>query len=65
LELKNADLEATYIPYSTDDPRQFVQNCIGSGERAKKEIGFKYSFDLRSGLQRLIDWRIQSGIDRT
>ena len=64
LELKKSDLEVTYVPYSADDARQFVQNRIGSRKKAEEEIGFKYSYDLRAGLQRLIDWRIQKGIDK-
>jgi UDP-glucose 4-epimerase len=51
------------VPYSADDARQFVQNRIGSRQKAENEMGFKYKDKLREGLQKLIDWRIQSGID--
>ena len=64
LELKKSDLKVTYVPYSADDARQFVQNRIGSRKKAEEEIGFKYSYDLKSGLQKLIDWRIKKGIDK-
>lgn len=57
LELKNSKLKVTYNPYSEDDARQLVQNRIGCPKKASSDIGFKYKYDLRTGLQRLIDWR--------
>ena len=63
LELKDSELKVKYQPYATDDARQFVQNRIGSAEKAEKELGFKYSLSVRDGLQKLIDWRIAEGID--
>ncbi len=63
LDLKNSDLKVTYVPYSEDDARQFVQNRIGSRKRAYKELNFNYKYSLKDGLQKLIDWRISSGID--
>ncbi|QTN40001.1 NAD-dependent epimerase/dehydratase family protein [Cryomorphaceae bacterium] len=63
LELKNSNLEVSYKPYAADDARQFVQNRIGSKQKAKAEIGFEFKYDLRQGLQKLIDWRIDAGID--
>ena len=63
LRLKSSDLKVTYVPYSADDARQFVQNRIGSRKKAEKEMGFKYQYGLEEGLQRLIDWRIAAGID--
>lgn len=63
LELKNSDLKVQYKPYAEDDARQFVQNRIGSRQKAEKEINFKYKYSLREGLQNLIDWRIKEGID--
>jgi UDP-glucose 4-epimerase len=62
LELKESDLEVKYVPYSEDDARQFVQNRIGSREKAEKELGFKYKYSLKDGLQKLIDWRESQGI---
>jgi UDP-glucose 4-epimerase len=63
LEMKQSKLKVIYKPYSVDDARQFVQNRIGSREKAEKELGFKYKYNLRAGLQKLIDWRIQNKID--
>ena len=63
LELKKSDLKVKYVPYSEDDARQFVQNRIGSRQKAEKEIDFKFNFSLKEGLQKLIDWRIENGID--
>ena len=57
LDLKNLNLEVTYNPYSEDDARQLVQNRIGCPKKASLDIGFNYKYDLRTGLQRLIDWR--------
>ena len=64
LELKNSNLKVTYIPYSEDDARQLVQNRIGSRAKAEKELGFKYKYSLKEGLQKLIDWRKEQGIDK-
>ena len=44
-------------PYSEDDARRLVQNRIGCPKKAIADLGFNYKYDLRSGLQRLIDWR--------
>jgi UDP-glucose 4-epimerase len=57
LRLKKSNLKVTYKPYSADDARALVQNRIGSPVKAKKELGFAYTYDLDSGLQLLIDWR--------
>ena len=64
LELKNSDLEVQYNPYSEDDARALVQNRIGSKKKAEKEIGFTYKYGLKEGLQKLIDWRIATGLDK-
>ena len=64
MELKKSDLQVKYVPYSADDARQFVQNRIGSRQKAEKEIGFKFRYSLVEGLQKLIDWRIENGIDK-
>jgi len=64
LELKSSQLEVTYKPYATDDARQFVQNRIGSRQKAENQLGFLYRYSLEEGLQKLIDWRIKSGIDK-
>ncbi len=64
LRLKGSNLEVVYKPYPPDDARQFVQNRIGSRQKAEKELGFKYQYSLEDGLRKLIEWRIQQGIDQ-
>jgi UDP-glucose 4-epimerase len=64
LDLKSSDLKVTYKPYSADDARALVQNRIGSRKKAQEEIGFLYKYELREGLQKLIDWRIATGVDK-
>ena len=64
LRMKQSSLTVTYKPYSADDARQFVKNRIGSRQRAERDLGFLYRFSLQEGLQKLMDWRIVSGIDR-
>ena len=61
LDLKQSKLEVTYNPYSADDARRMVQNRIGCPKKAQQDLGFTYQYDLRNGLQRLIDWRNQHG----
>ncbi|PCJ17062.1 MAG: NAD-dependent dehydratase [Candidatus Cloacimonadota bacterium] len=60
LTLKNSDLKVKFIPYNTDDARQFVQNRIGSNKKAFKELGFEYKYSLEDGLKELILWRDSS-----
>lgn len=57
LKLKASDLKVTYQPYSEDDARQFVQNRIGSRQKAEQELGFRYKYTLEEGLNKLIEWR--------
>jgi UDP-glucose 4-epimerase len=64
LKLKNSNLVVNYNPYSADDSRALVQNRIGSAKKAKEEINFSYRYDLETGLQKLIDWRIETGVDK-
>ena len=64
LDLKKSKLKVKYNPYSEDDARSMVKNRIGSRVKAEKELGFKYSYELKEGLQKLIDWRIATGTDR-
>ncbi|MEW6506954.1 MAG: NAD-dependent epimerase/dehydratase family protein [Bacteroidota bacterium] len=64
LELKKSELKVKYLPYSKEDARQFVQNRIGARRKSEDEIGFRYKCELREGLQKLIDWRIEKGIDK-
>ncbi len=65
LELKKSSLKVIYKPYAADDARQFVQNRIGSKAKAEKELDFSYKYSLREGLQKLIDWRLISGVDKS
>jgi UDP-glucose 4-epimerase len=64
LELKKSELKVIYKPYSADDARSLVQNRIGSRVKAEKELGFRYKYELRDGLKKLIDWRIDTGVDQ-
>ena len=64
LKLKNSALRVEYNPYNEYDARALVQNRIGSKEKAEKDLGFKYRFELKDGLQELIKWRIKTGIDK-
>jgi UDP-glucose 4-epimerase len=57
LELRNSDLTVTYNPYSVEDARQFVQNRIGSPDKATKDLKFTFQDSLKDGLLSLIDWR--------
>lgn len=57
LELKQSDLKVTYKPYSADDARRMVQNRIGCPKKAEADLDFKYTYSLRDGLLRLIEWR--------
>lgn len=57
LSIKKSNLVVHYQPYSADDARQLVKNRIGSIEKATNEIGFKYHYDLATGLAKLIHWR--------
>lgn len=65
LRLKNSDLKVNYKPYSINDARALVQNRIGSREKAERELGFLYRYSLEEGLQKLIDWRIETGVDKS
>ena len=57
LDLKGSDLKVQYQPYAADDARQLVQNRIGCPKLAQQDLGFEHQFNLKSGLQKLIEWR--------
>jgi UDP-glucose 4-epimerase len=57
LKLKQSNLRVQYSPYSEDDARRLVQNRIGCPKKASQDLGFKYSYSLREGLEKLISWR--------
>ena len=63
LELKQSALKVTYKPYSADDARRMVQNRIGCPKKAERDLGFKYTYSLREGLERLIAWRQNSAAE--
>ncbi len=64
LRLKKSSLKVKYEPYAPDDARQFVKNRIGSAKKATEDLNFTHQYNLEQGLQRLIDWRIASGVDK-
>lgn len=64
LKLKSSGLKVVYKPYSDDDARSMVQNRIGSRQKAEQDLNFKFSYSLEKGLLKLIDWRIETGIDQ-
>lgn len=53
LEVTGSDQQIEYRPGGLT----FVQNRVGSTEKAEQEIGFKAQVQLREGLQQLIAWR--------
>ena len=53
LELSNSKLPIQYEPAGTT----FVTNRVGSTEAAEKDLNYKWTVDLREGMQSLIDWR--------
>ncbi len=57
LRLKESSLQIKFKPYPEEDERRLVKNRIGSIEKAEKEIGFRYKYDLETGLRKLIQWR--------
>jgi UDP-glucose 4-epimerase len=57
LDLKKSELKVIFKPYTEDDARRLVQNRIGCPKKGEKDIGFTYKYNLKEGLQKLIDWR--------
>ena len=57
LKMKNSSLSVNYKPYSADDARRMVQNRIGCPKKAEQDLGFKYTYSLSQGLDKLISWR--------
>ena len=64
LDMKKSELKVQYKPYSADDARSLVQNRIGSRLKAENELGFLFKYSLREGLEKLIDWRVLTGVDK-
>jgi len=65
LALKESKLKVQYKPYSEDDARSMVKNRIGSRVKAEKDLGFKYHYELKEGLEKLIQWRKDTGVDKS
>ena len=57
LDLKDSDLKVKYNPYDEDDARRLVQNRIGCTKKSEEDLQFIPKYNLRQGLQELIDWR--------
>jgi UDP-glucose 4-epimerase len=53
LDITGSDLEPTYLPQE----QMFVTYRIGSTEAAERDLGFRASIDLRSGLESVVEWR--------
>jgi UDP-glucose 4-epimerase len=53
LEVTGSSLPIQYEPAG----KTFVTNRIGSTKKAEKELAFRTTVDLRTGLERLIEWR--------
>jgi UDP-glucose 4-epimerase len=53
LELTGSELAIQYEPAG----QTFVTNRVGCPKAAEKDLGFRWSIDLREGMQSLIDWR--------
>ena len=60
LDMKKSELKVRYNPYSEDDARRLVQNRIGCPKKSEEDLGFIPKYDLKQGLQQLIDWRIEN-----
>ena len=61
---KGVDLELTFKPYSEDDNRRLVKNRIGDPRKASEMLGFLAEYTLEDGLEELINWRLEEGIDK-
>jgi UDP-glucose 4-epimerase len=55
LEITRSNLSVQYEPAG----QTFVKNRIGCPEKARSQIGYNYSIQLREGLEQLIQWRKQ------
>ena len=55
LELTGSNLSIQYVPSGTT----FVTNRLGCPKAAERDLGFRWSVDLREGMASLIEWRAQ------
>ncbi len=53
LKLTDSHLEIHFEPAG----QTFVQNRLGCPEAAERDLGFRWSVDLREGMKALIEWR--------
>ncbi|MFO8000839.1 MAG: NAD-dependent epimerase/dehydratase family protein [Marinilabilia sp.] len=65
LRLKGSGLEVSFRPYSGDDDRRFVKNRIGDTRKASELLGFMAEYTLEDGLEELVGWRLEEGIDKS
>jgi len=55
LKIMDSDLS---IEYKDVDGETFVTNRVGDSSKAKNELGFEYSIDIKEGMKDLIEWRM-------
>ena len=60
-KLKASNPKLYYIGCGKTD---FLYNSVKELRALYDEIGFKYTYSLEDGLQKLIDWRIATGVDK-
>jgi len=53
VELTGCNLSVRYAPAG----QTFVQNRVGCPKAAERDLGFRWSVDLREGMKALIEWR--------
>ncbi|PWE00361.1 NAD-dependent epimerase/dehydratase family protein [Marinilabilia rubra] len=64
LKLKESDLQVEFRPYSDDDSRQLVKNRIGDTRKSSELLDFSAEYTLEEGLEELVLWRLEEGIDK-
>jgi UDP-glucose 4-epimerase len=64
LKLKESDLKVEFRPYTEDDSRRLVKNRIGDTRKASEMLNFSAEYTLEEGLEELVQWRIEEGIDK-
>lgn len=64
LKLKESDLQVEFRPYSEDDSRRLVKNRIGDTRKSSELLNFSAEYTLEEGLEELVQWRIEEGIDK-
>lgn len=64
LNLKESDLQVEFRPYPEDDSRRLVKNRIGDTKKSSELLDFSAEYTLEEGLEELVQWRIEEGIDK-